>query len=217
MEQTLVQMTGTQDSEAHFLARASQYGLPTPFVDRLKAEGVATMGQQLAFAIFRPGAEFEERAFDDWATNINNGTPLALGAAAALRRLHFESEEVMTLPYVRQWRLLILLHQSPFLLQKRQPAWTRCEHVSKGSTYMERLKLDASALSIKETKSVPDESMSTTFHLSLCLKRRALAYEFANLISFKAHELYMEKLLKHLSSEPPINYQATTLAQVLSS
>ena len=96
VEQTLVQMTGTQDSEAHFLARASQYGLPTPFVDRLKAEGVATMGQQLAFAIFRPGAEFEERAFDDWATNINNGTPLALGAAAALRRLHFESEEVMT-------------------------------------------------------------------------------------------------------------------------
>ena len=77
-----------------------------------------------------------------------------------------------------------------------------------------RLKLDASTLSIKETKRVPDESMSTMFHLSLCLKRRALAYEFANLISFKAHELYMEKLLKHLSSEPPINYQATIPAQV---
>ena len=78
-----------------------------------------------------------------------------------------------------------------------------------------RLKLDASTLSIKETKSVPDESISTTFHLALCLKRRELAYEFANLISFKAHELYAEKLLKHLSTEPPINYQATTLAQVL--
>ena len=29
------------------------------------------------------------------------------------------------------------------------------------------------------------------------------------------HELYTEKLLKHLSSDPPIGFQATTLAQVL--
>ena len=70
-------------------------------------------------------------------------------------------------------------------------------------------------LAIKETRTVPDEAISTTFHLSQCLKRRGLAYEFANLISFRAHELYTEKLLKHLNVEPPIGFQAATLAQIL--
>ena len=78
-----------------------------------------------------------------------------------------------------------------------------------------KLKLDAGTLAIKESKSVPDEAISTTFHLALCLKRRGLAYEFANLISFRVHELYTERLLKHLSMEPPTGFQATTLAQVL--
>lgn len=69
-------------------------------------------------------------------------------------------------------------------------------------------------LAIKETRTVPDEAISTTFHLSQCLKRRGLAYEFAYLISFRAHELYTEKLLKHLSVEPPMGFQAA-LAQIL--
>ena len=88
-------MTGIQDSEAHFIARATEYGLPRNFLDRLKAQGVSTLGHP-ALAVFRPGSEFEERAFNDWATDINNGVPLPMGAAAALRRLHFESEVVLT-------------------------------------------------------------------------------------------------------------------------
>ena len=78
-----------------------------------------------------------------------------------------------------------------------------------------KLKLDAGTLSVKESRSMPDEAISTTFHLAQCLRRRALAYEFANLLSFRVHELYTEKLLKHLSTEPPNGYQATTMAQVL--
>ena len=88
-------MAGVQDSEAHFASRAAEYGVPPEFVGRLKAEGISTLAH-LAFAIFRPGTEFEERAFTDWATDRNNGIPLTMGAAAALRRLHFESEVVMT-------------------------------------------------------------------------------------------------------------------------
>ena len=88
-------MSGIQDSEAHFVARATEYGLPWSFLDRLKAQGVSTLGH-LAFALFRPGSEFEERAFNDWAADIKNGVPLPMGAAAALRRLHVESEVVLT-------------------------------------------------------------------------------------------------------------------------
>ena len=57
-------MAGAQDSEAHFAARAAEYGVPAEFVGRLKAEGISTLAH-LAFAVFRPGTEFEERVFTD--------------------------------------------------------------------------------------------------------------------------------------------------------
>ena len=42
-------MSGIQDSEAHFLNRAAEYGLPEDFLTRLKAQGVSTL-EHLAFA-----------------------------------------------------------------------------------------------------------------------------------------------------------------------
>jgi hypothetical protein len=62
---------------------------------------------------------------------------------------------------------------------------------------------------------MPDETVSTTYNLATCLRRRGIAYDFANLISFRAHELYVERLLRHLSLEPPPAYQHVTLAQVM--
>ena len=252
-----LKMSGVQDSEAHFTARAAEYGLPQDFTNRLRAQGISTLGH-LAFAVFRPGTEFEERAFNDWATDINGGVPLPMGAAAALRRLHFESEVVLTstirasveapdtgapkaIPFAEktarmdelrgrftslniqgagepshslldevcsQFETRVLRYVEP------QRCTSRELEVTTGRTD-KKLKLDAGTLSIRESKSVPDEAISTTFHLSQCLRRRGLAYEFANLVSFRVHELYTEKLLKHLSADPPVGYQATTLAQVL--
>ena len=85
------------DSEAHFSARAraSDYGVPAEFMRNLARNGITTLGH-LAFAVFRPGAEFEEAAFDRWVTEANGGVPLAMGPAAAIRRLHFEAEIVIT-------------------------------------------------------------------------------------------------------------------------
>ena len=91
---------------------------------------------------------------------------------------------------------------------------SRDNEITAGKTD-KKLKLDAGSLAIKETKSVPDESISTTYHISMCLRRRGLAYEFANLISFRAHEQYVERLLRHLSTEPPVGFQSTTLAQIM--
>ena len=247
-------MSGIQGSEAHFATRASEYGLPPNFLERLRAQGISTLGH-LAFAVFRPGSEFEERAFNDWATDVNNGTPLALGAAAALRRLHFEAEtstiraSVETpetgvpkpIPFAEKAARLedlrmrftglnihgtgepshSLLDEVRSQFETRvlryvepQRCTSRELEITSGRSD-KKLKLDAGTLSVKETRSTPDEAISTTFHLAQCLRRRALAYEFANLLSFRVHELYTEKLLKHLSTEPPNGYQATTLAQVL--
>lgn len=59
-------ISGLVDSEAHFESRANEYGTPAAFLQALKREGILTVGH-LAFAVFRPGAEFNEREFDTWA------------------------------------------------------------------------------------------------------------------------------------------------------
>ena len=189
---------------------------------------------------------------------MNNGVPLAMGAAAALRRLHFEAEVVLTstirasvetaetgipkpVPFAEKAARLEELRTRFTGLNIHgtgEPSHTLLDEVcsqfeTRALRYVEpqrctsreleitsgrsdkKLKLDAGTLSVKESRSMPDEAISTTFHLAQCLRRRALAYEFANLLSFRVHELYTEKLLKHLSTEPPNGYQATTLAQVL--
>lgn len=249
-------MAGLIDSEAHFSARASEYGIPPEFLQNLRRQGITTLGH-LAFAIFRPGAEFEERAFDQWATDVNGGTPLTMGPAAALRRLHFEAEVVITssvrssvettdtapkpVPIAEKNARLDQLRQrfqglnifgagepSHCLLDECcaqfesrtlryiEPArcTSRDNEITAGKSD-KRLKLDAGSLAIRETKSVPDEAISTTYHLSMCLRRRGLAYEFSNLISFRVHELYVERLLRHLTTEAPVGFQSTTLAQVM--
>lgn len=244
------------DSEAHFASRASDYGVPNEFMRNLSRNGITTLGH-LAFAVFRPGAEFEEAAFDQWVTDMNGGVPLAMGPAAAMRRLHFEAEVVITssvrssveatdavprpVPIAEKNARLeqlrnrfqglnihgtgkpshCLLDECCAQFESRtlkyiEPArcTSRENEITAGKSD-KKLRVDAGSLSIKETKSVPDEAISTTFHLSMCLRRRFLAYEFSNLIAFRAHELYVERLMKHLTSEPPVGFQSTTIAQVM--
>ena len=77
------------------------------------------------------------------------------------------------------------------------------------------LRIDGTNLTVKETKTNPNEAVNTAYSLSLCFRRRGIAYEFANLISYSAHEQYVEKLLRHLSTDAPPNYSQTTILQVL--
>ena len=215
------------------------------------------MFDHLAFAMLRPGTKFEERAFNDWTADINGGVLLPMGATTALRRLHFESEVVLTstirasgeapdtgapkaIPFAKKTARMDELRSRVIGLNIQgagEPLHTLLGEVysqfeTRVLRYVEpqrctspgleittgrkdtKLKWDAVTLSICESKSVPDEAISTTFHLCQCLRRRELAYEFANLASFRVNGLYTRKLLK-LSTEPPAGYQATTLAQVL--
>lgn len=78
-----------------------------------------------------------------------------------------------------------------------------------------KIKLDSGTLSVKESKTVRDEAVSSTYHLAQCLRRRGLAYDFANLISFNVREQYVDQLMRHLSIEPPPGYGAPTLRQII--
>ena len=252
-------MSQVADSKAHFLARAKEYSVPQTIIDELAAADIRTLGQ-LAFAFTRPGQEYDEEKFQNWITTIHGGTAPSLGEAAAVRRLHFEAEIVLTaslkasiehpvseastprpIPFAeRNARMeevrrslggVIIEGQSEpsqalvdevchqydtRVLRYLEPA--RCtsrEHEILAGKIDKKLKLDNSTLSIRESKSIPDESISTTHQVIQCLRRRAVAYEFAGLISFTAHEKYVDRLFRHMGVEPPPQYVATTLSQVL--
>jgi hypothetical protein len=70
-------------------------------------------------------------------------------------------------------------------------------------------------LSIREAKTTPEEDVPTAYKLLQCLKRRAIACEFAGLVSYATHEKYIEKLLRRLNAEPPPNYMHTSITQIL--
>ena len=167
-----------------------------------------------------------------------------MGAAAAVRRLHYECEVIMTstirssvetpadsstpkaIPFAEkaarmdQIRLRlqglnitgagepshVLLDECAHQFETRVLKYiepSRCtsreKEITSGRTD-KKLKLDAGSLSIKESKTIPDESVSTTYNVATCLRRRGIAYDFANLISFRAHELYVERLLRHTTT-----------------
>lgn len=88
-------MASLVDSRAHFEARASEYGVPNDLLTALAASGVRTLGH-LAFAINRPGQDFDETKFEDWIKTVNGGVMATLGSVSALRRLHVEAEIIVT-------------------------------------------------------------------------------------------------------------------------
>ena len=251
------EMSNQVSSSAHFRARAAEYEIPEQMVDLLDRNHIRTMGN-MAFAFSRPGAEFNEAEFTNWIRDLNGGNLPAMGIVAALRRLHFESEIILTAslrasveaPESSTPKALPFAERSERLQQLRQrltglniegagePSHSLLDEVcaqyeQRTLKYLEparctsrenevltgksdkKLKLDPGSLTIRESRSVQDETVSTTHHLAQCLRRRGLAYDFANLMSYRSHDNYVERLLRHLDVDPPPGYQATTMTQVL--
>ena len=251
-------MASLSDSKAHFLSRAGEYDVPEPLLDNLRLAGITTLAH-LAFAFQRPGQEFEEQQFNDWVVRVNQNVAPSMGALAALRRLHFEAEIVLTatlkasveqpqdlstpkpMPYAeRTARLDQIKRQFPGLSmdgvhEPSQALLDECVHQYEARVlrYVEpakcnsreleisvgksdrKLRIESNSLTIKETKNTPEEDVSSAYKLQLCLKRRAIAYEFSNLISYAAHERYIDKLMRRLNTDPPPNYQQTSMGQIL--
>lgn len=252
-------MANLVDSAAHFNARATEYGIPDPLQTALRNAGFTIVGQ-LAFAVNRPGQETTDAQFDAWATRINGGVAPALGSVAALKRLHFESEIVLTsmmrsaveqpvsehstpkpIPFAeKNMRLQRIRNNLPGIELDGvyEPAQSLldeacCQHSTRVLRYIEpskctsreleitqskvdkKLKIDSNTLTVKESKTSPDENISAAFHVQQCLRRRAIAYEFAGLISYNSRERYVNRLMRHLSIEPPPHFQQVSLTQIL--
>lgn len=79
-----------------------------------------------------------------------------------------------------------------------------------------QLVIEGGGVVIRDSTSIPDSTVNSSLSVQQAFVRRALAYEFADLISFEASQRYLDALFRHLSREPPPGYRPTTLAQVLS-
>ena len=88
-------MSSLADSEAHFQSRADEYGVPADVLANIKNAGIRTLGQ-LAFAFARPGQEYTDTQFLTWLKDATAGVDPTMGASASVRRLHFESEVIVT-------------------------------------------------------------------------------------------------------------------------
>jgi len=251
-------MANTADSEAHFEERAVSYGVPRNILRNFKDAGIRTLAH-MAFGMGRPGQDFDETAFSTWIRQVIGQDP-SLGTAAALRRLHFEAEVVVTaivratvehptseqsvpkptLYAERQVRMVQIRQQlgGVILEGHNEPAYslvdeccfqyeTRClryvepakcasreAEVTSGKLN-KKLHLDGSSLTVKESKNIPDESVNNAYQLMLCFRRRAVAYEFSGLISYRSHERYTDSLMRHLQQDPPPNFHSTSITQVL--
>ena len=252
-------MASFSESAAYFDTRATEMGIPAGLLNAIKHAGITTLGR-LAFAVNRPGQEFDEARFDNWLQNVNGGVAPTMGATAAVRRLHFEAEIVLTatlksqvegtdrdaagpkpLPFAErisrmetlQRRLPGLNLQGPNepsqalvdecvhqyevrVLRRIEPAKCNSRETEAMTTKRDKkLRIDTTSLSIKETRHMPEEDVSTVFKLQQCLRRRAVAYDLAGLISFSRSEEYIDHLLRRLTVDPPPGYAATSINQVL--
>lgn len=89
------------------------------------------------------------------------------------------------------------------------------EHEIKHAKPAKTLQVEGGTIALKDGTNIPSETVFTSLQFQQALTRRAVAYDFAQLISFDVSRAYCDKLLKHLNREPPPGYCATTLTQLI--
>ena len=57
--------------------------------------------------------------------------------------------------------------------------------------------------------------MQSSYQLVEALRRRGLALQFANVMTFREHEKYVQVLFAHLNREPPPNFSRTSASQLI--
>ena len=86
--------------------------------------------------------------------------------------------------------------------------------VAMGKT-SKQIQLDTDHLVVKEKSDTPDQVAATEMQISEALRRRGVAYAFADLLEWTVHERYITQLFGHLRKDPPQGYVKTSIQQLL--
>ena len=108
----------------------------------------------------------------------------------------------------QQWESRQLLYLDPSKCQSRE------YEIAMGKT-AKQIHLDAEKLTIKEKHDLPAQQGMNELQTQEALKRRGIAYAFADVISWHSHERYLSKLFGHLHRDPPSGFSRPTLQQIL--
>ena len=77
------------------------------------------------------------------------------------------------------------------------------------------LQIDGNTLSIKDNANLADKEPHGVYENLTALRRRGLAFHFADLMSWRVHERYIASLMDRMAMDPPPGYARTSLTQVL--
>ena len=89
------------------------------------------------------------------------------------------------------------------------------EHEIMHAKPAKQLVIQGGQIAIQENSTVPDSSVHSSLQVQQGVIRRALAYDFADLVNFDSSQKYIDHLFRHLSREAPVGYKQTTLGQIL--
>ena len=111
--------------------------------------------------------------------------------------------------FSRQWESRQLEYVHAEKCTSRE--WEVMKHKSS-----KQLTIDQDKLLVKEEKTVPEQPVNASeLQVLEALRRRGVAMACVDMISWEAHEKYLQKLFNHLRGEAPENFSRPTLQQVL--
>ena len=237
-------MTSIVDSVAHLEKRCSDMGMSQRGIQQLMQGNLDTMGK-IAFAVGQPGHPLDQNEFLNFAQNtrgamISQADTAVLkrlvfeghtevlvqlrelvtdpNAAASRKLPAVECEHRMTqlkqrLQGVIVERQLEPSHELLEAMMQQKEANQLC-YVQLGKT-KKQLSLDTEKLVVKEKSDIPDQYHSSELQAFEALRRRGVAMDFADILSWESHERYLQQLTSHLCMDPPQNYSRPTLQKIL--
>ncbi|CAE7578598.1 unnamed protein product [Symbiodinium sp. CCMP2592] len=212
-------MTSLVESEAHFVQRAAEVRLSDASVQALRRHGFRTLGQ-LAYTVGQPGQLIPEAEFTDWC---RNHVPAASAAdLASLKRLLFEAQTLA----LTQLRAQVT---EPDSASKRVPEAERERRLQQLRDELSGLNIEgplepgrklldecSHQEAVGQLKYLsPDKCVSRLHEVQEALRRRGLAYTFAQAVSWNAYDKYVTKLFGHMHRDPPPNHNRISVSQIV--
>ncbi|CAE7255146.1 unnamed protein product [Symbiodinium sp. CCMP2592] len=249
-------MTSLLDSEAQFLQRAAELGIPDAAAQAFKRHGLATLNRY-GFAHGQPGQPIDETLFNTFFEGIA-GVGQSLRTLSAARNLLFEAHVFISAslknrveatadtakPVPRAERSARLdslrakypgleiskglepghamldsaSHQAESKILKYMPP-SRCasreQEMMSNKSSAKLLEIEGSQVKVKENDKGLFIENNTEFLVYQALRRRGLAYEFADLVTFTVHQKWVDWLFGELSKEQPARFQKVQMFQIL--
>jgi hypothetical protein len=84
-----------------------------------------------------------------------------------------------------------------------------------GKPHAKLLEIESSKVVVRDRDQEHEASVQSSYQALEACKRRGLALDFAGVMSFGAHDKYVQTLFNHLNRDPPTRYNRCSVSQLL--